>query len=283
MQIPLYILAVLISIVLIGGFWPGRSRGALAAGEMDSAGGIIRAIVGLPVYLLGPIAVFLRHVADPTTPARPLVGDDALEMPPDLQTTLTNAESALQQLGFGASVRMISHAHRNVTSYGALLEHSDGCTIASVMAARTKQGITVTAILFRSELADGTPVMTTNVRSKPLFPDRPGHDVMSFPGVLDPARLLALHRFRVRDRVGGAAPRPITRAPDPIAYQVREANETYAFMIATGYFRRTRTGRLRPTLMGATCMVWRSKFPWAQIIARRRGRAREAVLARCRP
>jgi hypothetical protein len=97
---------------------------------------------------------------------------------------------------------------------------------------------------------------------------------------VDPATLLRIHRFRLRERPGAAPPRSVTRQPDPIAYQLHEAEQTRAQWLRIGYYRSLADGTLRPTLRGAVCLSWRGMFPWAQLTDARDARARRAQLAR---
>lgn len=103
---------------------------------------------------------------------------------------------------------------------------------------------------------------------------------MVFPDIVDPKALLALHRFRVQERAGGAPLRKITTAPNPVAYQAREMAESYDYWLQIGYYREASNGNLGLTPKGAICMVWRAKFPWAQLTDWRDERARRRVLAR---
>jgi hypothetical protein len=193
---------------------------------------------------------------------------------------ITRTEGALQQLGFGAAVRMCSEAASNTKSYASLLEHPDHTVLAMVSSTQTIGGRSAEVLFLRSEAADGIVVVTTNGRVKRRFPRRPGYDVIAFPDFSDPGALLALHRFRLSDRDGGAPPRAVTRGTDPLAYQRREGAETYEYFVRVGYYRRSSSDVLQPTLKGAVCLTWRGMFPWAQMSAARDERDRGRVLGR---
>jgi len=173
---------------------------------------------------------------------------------------------------------MDSTAH--ITTYISLFEHEDHSTLASVSVVQHDRGSCAEVVFFRSEGADGTAIISTNARVKRRFPRRPGQHALSFPELSDPTALLAVHRFRIRDRSGDRSPRAITRLPDPVAYQRREALEAFDHFLRIGYYRRAPNETMRLTPKGAVCTVWRGKFPWAQFTDWRDGRTRRVVLAR---
>ena len=152
--------------------------------------------------------------------------------------------------------------------------------VATVSLTQSDRAQSAEILFLRSELADGTVIVTTNGRVKRRFPRRSGYDALSFPKFSEPIELLKLHRFRVTDRARAAPARQISRAPDPIEHQRRETLETYDHFLRIGYYRRSPTDTLRLTPKGAVCMTWRGKFPWAQITAWSDEQQRQSVLAR---
>ncbi len=241
---------------------------------------VARIFVAALMYVLGPLRLLRTHQVKRGGAVDPLTAADFEALPPESQRWIAEGESALEQLGFEHPTRMRSDTTASTTSAFSLLEHRDHSSLASVSVTRGEQGRTAQAIIFRSETADGTVVATATNRVRRRFPHRPGFDTMVFPDVVDPKKLLALHRFRVRERTGGNPPRAITTAPDPIAYQTREMADTFEYWVRIGYYRPAAGDTLHLTPLGAVCLVWRAKFPWAQISDRRDARARQLLLAR---
>lgn len=282
--------AVLIGAVAVLILWrPRRPRSRQASGLSDaelaaSAGPVARrlvqGIVAVLTYVLGPVRLLRTHEVKRPPPVTPLTPAEFDALPVETQRWMTHGEATLERQGFARAARLSTEPTTSVRSYVSLLEHGFHTTLASVVVTRGEQGRTGQAILFRSELADGTVVATTSHRLRSRFPRRPRFDGMVFPDVVDPKALLALHRFRVEERAAGIPLRKITTAPNPIAYQAREMSETYDYWVGIGYYREGSNGNLRLTPKGAACMVWRAKFPWAQLTDWRDGRARNAVLAR---
>jgi hypothetical protein len=239
-----------------------------------------RLIVALPMYVLGPLALLLRMRIDPARAALPVTAADETALPTELRQGIEAAESKLKSQGFGPPVHTVSKAVSNMTTYASLLENPDGKALATVGVARHNRGLTITAIFFRSDLADGTRIVTSNANLKRRFPNRPGYDAIAFPKIQDSAELYRLHRFRTQERSLATPRRSITRAPDPMRFHAAEMGDTYAYWIKIGYNRREADGTLRLTPKGAVATAWRGMFPWLQIVRRSDREAREAVLAR---
>jgi hypothetical protein len=233
--------------------------------------------VAVFMYVLGPLRLLRTHEIKRTGAVAPLTPADFEALAAETQSWLNTAQATLERNGFVRPARMRMDVTGSASSYGTLLEHRDHTTLGTVSVTRGEKGRTAEAILFRSEVADGTFVLTASNHVRRRFPRRPQHDAMVFPG-LGPTDLLALHRFRVAQRALGKPPRVITTTRDPIAYQARELSETYDFWLRIGYYRPGAGETLRLTPKGAICLVWRAKFPWAQISDWRDSRARALVL-----
>ena len=232
------------------------------------------------MYVLGPIRLLRTHLVKRAGAVVPLTPTDFDALPPESQRWLTQGQAALEQLGFEHATRMRSEATPSTTSYLSLLEHQDHTTLATVSVTLGREGRSAQAIIYRSEAADGTVVLTATNRARRRFPHRPRHAAMVLPDVVDPKELLALHRFRVREQAEGKPPRRIATSPDPVAYQTREMADTFDYWVRIGYYRPAADDTLRLTPKGAVCLVWRAKFPWAQISDSRDARARELLLTR---
>ena len=243
-------------------------------------GPVVQGIIAVLMYVIGPLRLLSKHELVPAR-AADLVPSEAFDALPDqLRQYITRTEATLRQVGFGPGVRMVSEATVRAKSYASLLEHEDRTVLATVSLTQGDRAQNTEILFLRSELADGTIVVSSNGRLKRRFPRRSGYDALSFPNLSDPIDLLKLHRFRVTDRAGGAPARRVSRAPDPIEHQRREMLETYDHFLRIGYYKRVPTDTLRLTRKGAVCTTWRGKFPWAQITEWRDEQKRRGVLAR---
>jgi len=268
----------------------GTSTGATVGDQEPMAGevplasppvnAVVKWLVALIMYVKGPHRL-LRHqrVAPAQAPTR-LSAADEMAMPGELRTYLSETDRVLARLGFGSPVHVSMSPTAQVTAYASLLEDAHRETLCTVFATRNVRGGSTAGLVFRSDVVGGGVVMTSNSRTQRRFPRRRGHDVMSFPEITDPAVLLRLHRYRVHERAGGSSPLSVTRQPDPLAYQRREAAQTHEHLQQIGYYRRLADGTLRPTWKGAICVIWRAKFPWARLTDARDEWARRAQLAR---
>jgi hypothetical protein len=241
-------------------------------------GPVVQGIIAALMYVIGPLRLLGRHELVPTRAALPVPSGVFDALPEQVRQYITRTEATLQQIGFGPGVRMVSDATVRARSYASLLEHGDHTVLATVSLTQSDRVQNTEILFLRSELADGTVMVTSNGRLKRRFPRRPGYDALSFPKLSDPIELLKMHRFRVTDRAAPA--RQVSRAPDPIEHQRREMRETYDHFLRIGYYRRSPTDTLRLTPKGAVCTTWRGKFPWAQITDWRDEQRRQSVLAR---
>lgn len=236
-------------------------------------------IAGL-LYLIGPFRIHRTHRVPPPGSVALLSAEDERAMPAELLRYLTDTDRTLRTQGFGTPLHISANPIGNVMAYASLLEREDRSALATVLATRSVRGDSAAGVVFRSQLPDGRVLITSNSRAKGRFPRRPTQDAIAFPEVLDPAALYDIHRFRLRERMGGASPPAITRSSDPLSYQTRETTEIHEHWVQTGYYRRQADGALRLTWRGALATVWRGKFPWAQLTEWRDRRARSSVLAR---
>jgi hypothetical protein len=239
---------------------------------------LIKWWVALRAYVMGPARIYQTHRLAPTE-SRALLGDgDEQAMPDAIRTYLNETEQALGALGFAKVARTIARRPTagRITSYATLLEHPDRHTMATVVATQAQRGRATASLIFKNALSDGRVVSTSNSSVQRRLPRRPGHDAISFPDVTDPAALFSLHGFRV----GNASVASITAAGDAIAYFAAEETDARNSWVWAGYYRRLTGGELRLTRRGAIGMVWRGKFPWAQITRWRDGRQRASVYSR---
>jgi hypothetical protein len=261
----------------------GRKKGASSSdgtAPPPAPGPVARSIVRVLMYVVGPLRLLLKHEIVPARATAPLTPAEFSALPESVQRYITQTETTLQQIGFGSPVRMCSEGASSVKSFGSLLEHPDHIVLATVSDTLSTRGQGAEILFLRSDVADGTVVVTTNGRVKRRFPRRAGYDALSFPDFSDPVALLELHRFRVADRAGDTPRRTLSRAPDPLAYQRRELVDTFEHFLQIGYYRRSRADTLRLTVKGAVCTTWRGMFPWMQISEASDERRRQRVLAR---
>jgi hypothetical protein len=256
---------------------PGTQDAAVPQAAHPILWPFAQAVAAGLMYVRGPLRLLRTHEIKRTGAVAPLTPADFEALPDETRHWLHTTQSTLERNGFVRPTRMRADATSAVTSYLSLLEHRDHTTLGTVSVTRGDQGKTAEAILFRSEVGDGTVVLTASNHVRRRFPRRPHYDAMVFPG-LGPTDLLALHRFRVGQRALGKPPRVITTTRDPVAYQAREMAATYDYWVSIGYYRPGVGETLRLTPKGAIGLVWRAKFPWAQITEWRESRARTRVL-----
>ena len=242
---------------------------------------LIRSLLEVPTYVLGPVALYLRPPLSTQPSLFPMTVDDELLLPMPLREYLFFAEQRLTGVGFDAPVRGVSRQHLNVEGYASLLEQRHDGALAIIYAARMTNSRHVNAtVLLHSGFSDGTILATTNSQLPSRMPPLPEMHGLAFPDVDDPAELYGLHRIRAGERGRRVVRVPMTRGADPFAYQARENARVFEHWVRRGYYRRIGSDKLRCTLRGAVLSVWRGMFPWRHVTAYTQARERAAVLRR---
>ena len=124
---------------------------------------LIRSLLEVPTYVLGPVALYLRPPLSTQPSLFPMTVDDELLLPMPLREYLFFAEQRLTGVGFDAPVRGVSRQHLNVEGYASLLEQRHDGALAIIYAARMTNSRHVNAtVLLHSGFSDGTILATTN-------------------------------------------------------------------------------------------------------------------------
>jgi hypothetical protein len=201
-------------------------------------------------YVLVPVATWMRR--------RPLGGTDEpqwtldqLPIGPEALAYLESTQTALERAGFGPPTRLS-------TVSGSVVAHRGGQIRCS--------------LVFRSHMADGRVVLTTNQLSGRRYPSMPYMDGLLFAAVREPRALWEMHQRRIH---GQDALRAIADG-DIAAYVNREARRIREGLIAMRYVHATPEGSERITLRGAVLIWWRRLFPWKQLNDWRDARAAAA-------
>jgi hypothetical protein len=221
-------------------------------------------------YVLVPVATWMRR--------RPLGGTDEpqwtldqLPIGPEALAYLESTQTALERAGFGPPTRL-STVSGSVVAHLWLLVQRDERTVATVSALSLRGGQIRCSLVFRSHMADGRVVLTTNQLSGRRYPSMPYMDGLLFAAVREPRALWEMHQRRIH---GQDALRAIADG-DIAAYVNREARRIREGLIAMRYVHATPEGSERITLRGAVLIWWRRLFPWKQLNDWRDARAAAA-------
>lgn len=239
---------------------------------------LIKQWVAFRMYFIGPGRLYHTHRVAPVESRALLTADDEQAMPAAIRTYMNETERALGALGFTTVARTIARRPTagGITSYATLLEHPERHTMATIVATQAQRGRAAASLGLKTTLTDGRVIQTSNSSTPRRFPRRPKYDTVYFPDVTEAVALDRLHWFRV----GDAPVATITAAGDALAYFAADETESRDAWLRAGYYRRMNDGVLRPTRRGALCMVWRTKFPWAQLTRWRDERQRAAVYSK---
>ena len=239
---------------------------------------LIKQWVAFRMYFMGPARLYNTHQLAPVESRALLTADDEQAMPAVIRTYVNETEQALHALGFTKVARTIARRPTagGITSYATLLEHPDRHTMATIIMTQAQRGRATTSLVLQNTLTDGRVIQTSNSNTQRRFPHRPNYDAITFPDITEASALDRIHQFRVGDAPVAA----ITAAGDALAYFAAEETGSREAWLRAGYYRRMTDGALRPTRFGAFCMVWRTKFPWAQLTRWRADRKRAGVYSR---
>src|SRR5262249_12453108 len=146
---------------------------------------------------------------------------------------------------------------RGVKGYISLHFNPQTWDVAKVLVSiSSKQRVSF--LVYVTELADGTELITTNSDFLTVTPPlREGIRHMGFQQIDDTARLYAVHQARIGDAV-----RQRPEVDHPEAYLRRLEERILEHHIATGYYYPVEDeGILRPTWKGAFLMGWKYLWP----------------------
>lgn len=240
----------------------------------------LRWYLKLSAYVRDPIT--LRRKAPLNTAVRyaALGSEEEARMAPALLEYMHGCERALAALGFAPPVRGINSIQPNLRSCFSLLEHPESGTIGFVLVAENAkfEGRYAATATFRTDFADGAQLVTSNSQRVSRTPARPKVEAMRFPEIHDAAALYELHRFRVSARARRVTPVRLTRGPDPISYEERQAATVFDHWVKRGYYERVGPDALRFTRRGAVLASLRGLFPWRQLTDARHRRRAQALL-----
>jgi hypothetical protein len=212
-----------------------------------------------------------------------LAAEDEARVSPQLLEFLARVEQALVSRGFATPLRATNEISVDVKSLVTLLEHPGDAAIAYCLISVGKHtGVSVAATI-RSDFADGVQLYTSNSRTIQRMPPRPEVDAAQFPDVRDAGALYDIHRARVLERAKSVATVPLTRGPDPLAYQDHEARAIQAFWVRKGYYRWADGDKIDRVWRGAILSAWRGLYPWKQITEGKSARKRAAITRRLGP
>ena len=237
----------------------------------------------LLLYLFGPIHIHrtqwsaLEPDFKPFDPRGP-------ESPPEVSEYYGEVERELAGLGFDP-LRSYStrNSSPNASGFVILFRNAGTSEVAKIIAAVAVSGPVrnVSALLvFSTEFADGTEVVTSNNRSPRIHPPRrsPFHGFV-FPEVREAGRLLEIHHALVRRFEDGRIRiDPVSGDPDGYLSS-REFHRPLANHVECGYYYRDEdAGVQRPTWKGAILMTWKLLWPAKPIrFALRCARARRLL------
>ncbi len=227
-------------------------------------------VVVLAPFVLGPIMVH-RNQWSGLEPQYQVFDPEGRGSPPELAGHYAWTAKELGSLGFGpeCSVRN-SKSSPNASGFVSLFRDRRHREVAKILTAVAVQGPIRNAtsfVVFVTEFADGTEVMTSNNPSSKVFPSRrPPFHGFTFPRVPEIDRLLALHRALVRRYEDGLI-RVDPVGDDPHEY-LRQRDHVLPLTrcVAHGYYYIDKlAGLYRPTWKGAILMSWKLTPPIKQV------------------
>lgn len=232
------------------------------------------------LFLGAPILVWLTHRQHA---APDLVPRDPQRLPSPADADFDELGPRLADLGFSETRRWTLAGYTpRVTA--------ELCTMAD----RRRRALAITTVLFStakgaprvhsralefvSRTPDGRVLNSTGAPLPILLTDMGPRRIVQFPGLSDPAALLAAHeRLLARDLPGSALEDP--PPPDAIPDRLREAIAAmHDWHEKRGMLRRGAGGVVRLTLKGAFLQTWAALPPVKGLLRRRREAAANALL-----
>jgi hypothetical protein len=153
----------------------------------------------------------------------------------------------------------------NAIAFSTLFKNDKTSEVATLINTFGSGGIVrikVSLLVFRTEFADGTEVLTSNSNFPSQFPPEgpPVHGFI-FPQVRDPGRLYTVHQAVV-SQFEGRSPRRDPIGDDPDGYLRRIQQREFARFLACGYYYLDEArGVQRPTWKGAIMATLKLIWP----------------------
>ena len=236
----------------------------------------------LAKYVRGPIALYRMGTRNMNPKMRLVSESETIQ--PDVLQHIQSAESALVAAGFSPPQRITIQSENPLSAVESLLEHTANGDLVNVVAllntSPTAKQRLVTSVSFRSALADGTTIITSNSSAVGFWPVEPTKRDVNLPDVRDPLEMYRLHRARLAHTYANVAQKKLTRGETPaqwLAYATRQWLDSTNYLIKAGYRKRSPDG-IRITALGATLVAWRRMFPWKQLLEWKRRRAAAEVM-----
>ncbi len=242
--------------------------------------------VVFPLLVLGGLALFLSGVFylyvplglrrtfwQSPRPAIRAIEPGAVDWP-GLAEAYAAATTAFARLGFvDRGGFLAEEVNSSGGAFVAIYEDRAGRTLAKWFQALTPKKAVGPVVGFTTRFVDGSEYVTSNNPLSGLYPVPGFRKGLAFPGVDDPARLLALHRRGLAE-AGEFSSRLEATGGDPLADLRDLMAREQAQQVASGYSRLDEaSGLYRLTLKGAYLIAVKQLWPWGPIrraIRRRR-------------
>lgn len=230
----------------------------------------IGAALILVPFVLGPILIHQTQWIS-LKPGLVAFDPDGPESPEVLRSHITATDAELGRLGF-VPERYYRTEKSSPNADGSVLlfrnvKTSETARVITAVGVSETARIATSFVVFSSEFADGTEVVTSNRASARIYPSRkPPYHGRAFPQVREIERLLAVHRARVENFAAGRiAVDPVGSDPDRYIRRV-DFEVPFAHHVATGYAYDDETaGVQRMTWKGAILSTWKLLPPIKQI------------------
>jgi hypothetical protein len=239
-----------------------------AFGLVESRYGAAFVTAFLLVFLLAPFVQVPIHLHrnhwlsvqteyEPISPARDVIPEEAW-------LRIRKGVASLSPCGF----QVLGHFQKSAQVSGAmgyvtLLKNANLITVArlvTVFGTALKGRPAKGSLVFTTELADGTKLVTSNSTTTGLTPRRKNRLRLWMPEIQDPLELYEFHE-RLVQRFG-KQPKLFDLNGDFNDYLRRHSDDQRAHWIKEGYYRLDSAAQLyRPTWKGAVLLAWKQLWP----------------------
>ena len=236
-------------------------------------------LVGLPILIHRTHRLALEPTFEPFDPEGP-------EAPEELREHFADTADQLEPLGFAPELTLRTRGSTpNADGFVSLYWNPSTREAARVLAVIGQSDAirnVAAFVVFITEFADGTEVVSSNRSSPRTFPPRrPPYHGATFPQVRDAGHLLVLHRAFV-DRFADGRVRVDPVTADPFGYILqKDFARPLAHHVACGYaYDDEPAGVQRLTWKGAALSTWKLLPPFKQVgLARERLRGARLIAA----
>ncbi|MDR3620289.1 MAG: hypothetical protein P4L85_13140 [Paludisphaera borealis] len=240
--------------------------------NMASTGGVVAIFAALSLFpfVLGPVLIHQTQRIS-LKPALFPFDPDGPESPEELQSHFDATAAELGRLEFSPeryyrTRRAATNADGSVLLFRNVKTWETARVLTAVGVSNTARIVT-SFVVFGSEFADGTEVVTSNRASARIYPPRkPPYHGRAFPQVREVDRLLVVHRARVENLAAGRiAVDQVGVDPDGYIRRV-DFEVPSAHHVACGYsYVDEMAGVQRMTWKGAILSTWKLLPPIKQI------------------